>query len=163
MHKLLDWLVTYSGFLVAALVLVFGIAPRVSAQVPSPMVPTSISVLIIAPTGDPVTLPAIGAAMVVPIGVALNCNQAGSPPPALPLINPTKWEVDDPFTAGRVCKGTMPVGLPNGSNYRAVATFSGLCDGSPCTTPRSLVGAPPFTLQGPQVPGAGPSGLGVRP
>jgi hypothetical protein len=161
MRRVCDWLLTSSGFLVAALLLVL-LPWSVRAQQSSPMVPTSLEILIIAPTGDPNTLPAI-AMRSTPISAGLNCNLAASPAAGLPLINPTAGEVTDPFTPGRVCRVPLPPSVPNGSNYRAVATFSGLCDGGPCTTARSAVGVPPFNLAGPQVPGAAPTSLGLRP
>ena len=132
------------------------------AQVPSVSVPTGVDVLVIAAAGDPVTLPAL-ATRSTPIGAALNCNLAATPAPVGTLGNPSTWELEDPFTAGRVCRGPFPTGVPNGVGYRAVAVFTATCDGVPCASPRSLVGVPPFTLAGPQTPPAAPRTLGLRP
>jgi hypothetical protein len=134
------------------------------AQVSTPAVPTSMDLIVIAPTGDKDTLPPIGT-RTTPVSAA-SCNLPPLPAPPSPLVNPTVGEVSDPFLplgSGRFCRGALPTGLPNGTNYRAVATFAGDCGGSPCASGRSLVGVPPFNLAGPALPPASPTNLGVRP
>jgi hypothetical protein len=142
-----------------------GFVSVASAQTPTPAVPTSVELMIVAPTGDPQTLPALGTRS-TPISAA-TCNLAAPPPPPVPLVNPQNGWVDDPFLpvgSGRFCRGLIPTGLPNGNQYRLVATFTGDCGGSPCVSPaRSLVGVPPFNLAGTTLPPVVPSGLVVRP
>lgn len=142
--------------------LLFIAASAVFAQVATPVLPTSADVLVIPALGDPTTVAPI-AVRNTPVSAAL-CNQAALPAgPLSPLINPATVEVDDPFTVGRKCRLAMPVGLPNGAGYRAVAVFNGLCGTSPCSSSRSLVGIPPFDIVGIQASPAVPTTPAVRP
>lgn len=132
-------------------------------QIPTPVPPTSIDVLVIAPgTSDPTTAPALATSRTLVAAGGAMCGQ-----PALttiPVGNPTIAEIDDPFVGGGLkCRLAIPVGLPNGVNYRTVAVANGTCAGAPCSSGRSLVGAPPFAIAGTPAPPAVPTGLVVRP
>lgn len=135
------------------------------AQTPTLALPTSADVMVIPSTGDPITIAPIATRNTL-VSPAL-CNLTPSPAGALsPLINPTGAEVSDPFlppSSGRVCRLAMPVGVPNGTGYRAVAVFNADCSGVPCSSPRSLVGIPPFDIVGTRVPPAAPTTPAVRP
>lgn len=140
-------------------------AASVSAQVATPAIPTSVDVLVLPATGDPAS------SLTVPLGIrttvigltAPACNQPAVPVGPTPLINPSTVEIDDPFTAGRKCRLAMPIGLPNGTGYRAVTVFFATCNGTPCPSDRSLVGAPFFDLAGIPVRPAAPTSVVVRP
>lgn len=133
------------------------------AQVATPAIPTSVDVLVLPATGDPAS------SLTVPLGIRTTvipgtvCNQAALPVGPTPLINPSIVEIDDPFTAGRKCRLAMPIGLPNGTGYRAVTVFFATCNGTPCPSDRSLVGAPFFDLAGIPVRPAAPTSVVVRP
>jgi len=122
------------------------------AQPTVPAVPTSVDVLVLPATGDPLTVAPI-ATRNTPIGVATLCNLAASTPDASPITNPRSMEFTDPFTAGRVCRVPMPTGLPVGTGYRAVALLvaptcspDGVTAVTPCRSLRSAVGTPPFSV-----------------
>lgn len=144
------------------------------AQLPPDTIPTSATVLVLPPTGDPVTTPAIAnGTLTTPIaaGSAL-CNQAALPVPTGSVTNPTIFEVDDPFIGGRKCRLPVPTGLANSgaAGYRGVVfftaptcTLSGVVT-APCPGPRSAIGLPsPFFVSGPLAPPVTPTGLGIRP
>lgn len=141
-----------------------GFASVAQAQVPTSVVPTSADVLILPAVGDPtLTAPIATRTTLLPGTV---CNLAASPVGPTPLINPSAAEVPDPFTAGRVCRLPIPIGLPNGASYRAVVVFAGTgCTDTtkPCTSDRSLVGVPFFDIAGTQVRPAAPTSVAVRP
>lgn len=139
------------------------IAAPASAQVPTPVPPTSIDVIVIAPgTSDPNTAPALATSRTLVAAGGAMCNQV--PLTTIPVGNPTIAEIDDPFAGPAVkCRLAIPVGLPNGVNYRAVAVANGVCAGVPCSSARSLVGVPPFAIAGIPAPPVVPTGLAVKP
>ena len=140
------------------------------AQTTVPAPPVSIEAQVLPPTGDPLTVAPI-AIRNTPISATNNCNLAPTPggTGTLPLINPTSIEMDDPFTAGKVCRVPLPTGLPNGTNYRGTAVFiattctvNGVVQ-SPCRSARSAVGVPPFTVEPILTLPVTPTNLVVRP
>ncbi len=146
------------------LLVAVALAAPVAAQVATPVLPTSVDVLILASGSlDPATAPAL-AQRNTPIA-------AGGPMCGLPAAvgaavttNPTLVEFDDPFVGGGLkCRAAIPVGLPNGVGYRAVAVAHGVCNGVPCASARSLVGVPVFPISGTQASPAVPTGVVVRP
>ena len=140
--------------------LVIGVPAVVWAQVPVPAVPVSVDILILPAVGDPVTTPPI-AVRNTPLSLASAvCNLPALAPGPVPLVNPTQADFDDPFTPGRFCRALLPIGLPNGVGYRAVAVFK--ATGS-ADSDRSAVGVPPFTLLGPTVKPAAPTSVGIKP
>lgn len=142
--------------------LALALSTTVEAQVPAPVIPTGIDVMIIAPSADPVTAAPV-AVRSTPISATLNCNLAATPAPVGTLLNPTQLEFDDPFTPGRVCRVPIPNGLPNAAGYQAAALLTATCNGSPCMSIRSLPDGLPFNLAGPQLPPVAPRTLGLRP
>lgn len=142
------------------------------AQTPTPAIPSSVDILVLPPGSDPATAAPVGTRN-TPIGATLpNCNIATLPAPGpTPLVNPTKAYFDDPFAGhtGRFCQVDMPTGLPNNTGYIAVAVAkadSCTVNGStitPCPSPRSLVGVPPFNIQPVLTPPAGLINLVIRP
>lgn len=132
---------------VCVLAALCALAVPAAAQTTQPATPTSVDILVLPATGDPLTVAPLGTRNTVISATASVCNLAASAAPTTPLINPTSAEFADPFTAGRVCKVPMPTGLPNGADYRAVAVFNApACDVTPCRSPRSAVGVPSFTV-----------------
>ena len=133
-----------------------------------PVQPTVATVLVIPAIGDPNTLAPIGQASTI-LGVGNNDGLTTTPGPSCNLVpaipatgtpvNPKALAISDPFTSNRDCRLVMPIGLPNGTGYRAVATFSrpaGGCVNLPtdttitnpdCISPRS-VAAGPFDIVG---------------
>lgn len=149
---------------IACLVLgVLAYASLAAAQVAPVIVITSADVLVLPATGDPVTIAPMATRNTVVSATSASCNQAAMAVGPTPLINPTNGEIDDPFNAGRKCRLAIPVGLPNGTGYRAVALFRATCDGVACQSPRSAVGVPPFDIAGTPALPAAPTGLAVRP
>jgi len=148
------------GFFVVGALLV---AIAASAQVATPVLPTSIDVLILAPgTSDPATAPALAQRNTIIAPGGTTCGL----PPATGIVttNPTIVEFDDPFVGGGLkCRAAIPIGLPNGTAYRAVVVANGICNGLPCASARSLVGVPTFPISGTQVSPAVPTGLAVKP
>lgn len=132
-------------------------------QTPTPVPPQTADLIVIAAVGDPATLPSLGTRTTTVAAGAPNCNQLPVTVIPSPLINPLLAQVEDPFNGNtKRCNLQMPVGLPNVTGLRAVATYSGMCNGVPCTGPRSAV-SNPFDIAGTQVPPVAPTGLGVRP
>jgi hypothetical protein len=141
----------------------------VIAQTTTPALPNSVDILILPATGDPVTIaPIANGTRNTVITPTLNCNLPASAPGTGPMVNPTIGEFDDPFTAGRVCRVPLPVGLANGTGYRGVAVFiANTCDvgGVPttnCRSPRSAVGIPPFSVAPILTTPVSPTNLGIR-
>ena len=145
-----------------ALLLVFVAAPAV-AQVATPVVPTSIDVLILAPgTSDPTVAPAVATRNTLVAAGGAMCGQVALT--TVVTTNPTIAEIDDPFVGGGLkCRLAIPIGLANGVGYRAVAIANGSCSGVVCSSPRSAVGVPTFPIIGIQVSPAVPTTLAVRP
>jgi hypothetical protein len=129
--------------------------------------PTRVDLLVIPAVGDPATVAAVATAS-VPVGLtAPACNQAPvTTAPPTSLVNPVNpFEFDDPFRAGRKCRISVPSGLPDGS-YRVVAVSvadtcnpTGKAPVTPCPSPRSSVGVPPFSIVSPLLAPAAPTGL----
>ncbi len=142
---------------VCALLVILASAAPLHAQTPE--LPTSVDVLVLPATGDPVTTAPI-ATRNTAIGASLNCNLAATGAPAVPLINPGQVEFDDPFTSGRVCHVPLPAAIPDGVNYRAVAVALGASGRS---SARSAVAVPPFSISTATGPPAVLTHLGVRP
>ena len=146
-------------------VFALGLSEQAVAQVPKPAVPTQVEILVLPAAGDSATVGPV-ATQVTDIGPALNCNHPVLPDAAVPLVNPTITQMEDPFTAGRFCRAPVPIGLPDG-DYRAVAVFvAPTCEvngvpTSPCRSARSLVGVPPFAISGPLGPPPVPMGVKV--
>lgn len=138
-----------------------GFASVAQAQIATPVLPTSADVHVLPAVGDPTTTAPLATRTTLLPGTV--CNQLASSPPPTPLTNPSTVEVNDPFTPGQVCRLAVPANLPNGTGYRIVATFSGLCNGVSCASDRSLVGVPPFNIVGTQVRPAAPTNVVVRP
>jgi hypothetical protein len=136
---------------VAAAALVLGALP-LQAQTVTPSLPTSYDVSVLPATGDPLTVAAIAVRNTPVNGTSPICNQVALPACPLPCVNPTVGEVDDPYNAGRFCRLAIPIGLPVGSGYRAVAeafVTSCIVNGvttTPCGSGRSAVGVPPFDI-----------------
>ncbi len=139
-----------------------GAAP-VCAQVVTPVGPTSIDVLILAPgTSDPTTaVPVATRNTLIAAGGAM-CGQAALT--TVVTTNPTIAEIDDPFVGGGLkCRLAIPIGLANGVGYRAVVVANGSCSGVPCSSARSPVGVPTFPISGTPAPPAVPTTLVVKP
>lgn len=150
------------------------------AQTVTPALPTSVDVLILPATGDPLVVVPIATrttvigtlntatGVVTPNG---QCGRNATTPASGALVNPTQVEFDDPFAVGKKCVAFVPAGLPDGSGYRgvAVATYSGTCksdtgqDITPCPSRRSVVGVPPFGVASGRLPPAVLTNLAVRP
>lgn len=154
--------------------LMLSLASTLAAQPPPPVVsvPESWTLIVIGPTGDPLTAPALASRSQLRADVV--CNQPPIPDPPLPLINPTKATIEDPFlppSNNRVCILLMPANIPAGTNLRAVATATGTCNNDattppqPCTSPRSVVGIPSFNSVPliHSLPPAAPTALRVKP
>lgn len=146
-----------------ALLLALASSRLAVAQVPAPVLPTGVDVLVLPLTGDPTMIAPI-AIRSTPISATVNCNLPLSPAPPLPLINPGAAEFDDPFTPGKKCRVPLPALVPNG-DYRGVVvlTAPGACPLTPCVSGRSGVGVPNFTLAGAPLPPAVATGLGFKP
>jgi len=142
-------------------------APSVAQTTPTPATPARVDLLVLPATGDPATVAPVATSSVAVGMTAPACNQtpAATPAPAS-LVNPTQpWEFADPFRAGRVCHIALPAGLADG-NYRVVAVaVADSCNPTgkqvitPCASPRSSVGLPPFSIVTPILPPAAPTGL----
>lgn len=140
--------------------------------------PLSVDVLILPATGDPTTVAPVVPARNTVIGAVdaggifvpnAQCGRQPLPPGALPLVNPTQVEFDDPFTPGFKCIAPLPAGIPNGAGYRAVAvaiadncTVNGVAI-SPCPSVRSAVAIPTFSVAPAQQAPAILTGVAVRP
>jgi len=113
-----------------------------------------VEIQVLPPTGDPAVVAPI-ATLESAISATQFCGMTQAPPPPDPaLVNPVDAVYDDPFTPGLYCWVPMPMGLPDGSGYRAVAVhISDQCtdaQGNPqvnCRSPRSAVGIPTFGAQ----------------
>jgi hypothetical protein len=113
-----------------------------------------VEIQVLPPSGDPAVVTPI-ATLESSISPAQFCGMTQPPPPPDPaLVNPTDAIYDDPFTPNLYCWVPMPMGLPDGSGYRAVAVhISDQCtdpDGNPQTNCRSLrseVAIPTFGAQ----------------
>jgi hypothetical protein len=121
--------------------------------------PTSVDVLVLPATGDPVTIAPVANGTRTTVLTAAICNQAPIAAPVGTLVNPTTVEVDDVNVAGRKCRVLMPAGLTTATTLRVVAVYNSTAGPSG----RSLVGVPPFDIQTTLVPPAAPTGVGVRP
>jgi hypothetical protein len=150
-----------------------------SAMAQTPIAkPTTVDVLVLPATGDPNTVAPVVPARSTVIGAIdaggvfvpnAQCGRQPLPPGALPLVNPTQVEFDDPFSQGFKCVAPLPTGIPTGSGYRAVAiAIADNCtvDGaliSPCPSARSDVAIPTFqvapAMQAPVIL----TGVAVRP
>lgn len=142
------------------------------AQNPTPAIPDRVDILVIGPGMDPNTAAPTAQRTTSINPNSANCNISTLPqPPQTPLVNPTKGWFDDPFESnrGKYCWGDLPTNLPPASGYQAVAIFyapSCTKDGvtlTPCPSPRSSVGVPPFNIQTIINQPAAPTGLAVRP
>lgn len=133
---------------------------------------TSVTVLVIPQTGDPLTVAPItcGAgpcAVTVPIApTATICGKTQQPPATGTPVNPTLLQIDNPYNAATACDLVPPTGIPNGT-YRFVAYFSASgCVIPPSTTPancdtvRSNVTGPFQQVQAVPPPAA-PSGARI--
>lgn len=164
----------------SGLLLCLVLAGAVHAQSTTPALPTSVDIVVLPATGDPATVAPLGVRTTViatvnaTTGVVTSNAQCGRAPttgPTTPIMNPTLAEFDDPFTAGKKCVAPLPVGLPDGTGYRTVGVLTApSCQPtaggplvSPCPSPRSQVGVPPFTVASARTPPAVLTGLAVRP
>lgn len=137
-----------------------------SAQSTVPASPNQFQVLILPPTGDPLTISPI-TTQTTSIGPTQNCGIDAAqipPPPPAPVNNPLLFAVDDPYTAGRKCRLSFPTGLPAGQYQWAGVWIAPSCNPSgqaaitPCPSPRA-VGQPPFSIVNLVNPPAAPTGL----
>lgn len=129
------------------------------AQTPSPAPITEFQLLILPMTGDPATSAPV-ATQNTTIGPTANCGFPAptTPPPTQPVVNPSLFYLNDPYTTGRVCKLAFPQSLPAGS-YRWAGVFiaatcnpTGTQEISPCPSARSAEGIPPFSVSNPTTP-----------
>lgn len=140
-----------------------------SAQVSTPAIPTQFQLLILPPTGDPLTVMPVNM-QTTAIGPTQNCGidpATVSPPAQAPVINPLLFTLADPFTAGKVCRLSFPTAL-NAGNYQWAGIFvAASCTPgggpvvTPCPGPRA-VGQPPFSVVNPVTPPGAPSDLMLR-
>jgi hypothetical protein len=145
-------------------------ATHAFGQTTQPALPTSVEILVLPPTGDPLTVAPIATRTTLISATSARCNLATTANPTGTLTNPTKVRFTDPFTTGRQCEADLPAGLPNGTGYRAVAVpvapdcvIAGT-NITVCRGQRSQVAIPsPFDV----VPVLGPptilTGVGLRP
>lgn len=140
------------------------------AQSSTPATVTQVDVLILPPTGNPLTVAPIAARSTLISATSANCNLTPSTPPPTPLVNPTTVVFDDPWHQGQQCSAAIPTGLAIGTGYRAVGIFEApSCTNaagvvvSPCLTARSDLGIPPFNVASVLTTPAAPTGVGVRP
>lgn len=164
----------------SALLLSMLFANPVGAQTTSTALPTSVDILIFPSTGDPATMTPLATRTTVigtvnaTTGIVTPNSQCGRTPSAAStslLMNPTQAEFDDPFTSGKKCVALLPTGLPDGTGYRGVAQFTApSCQPtpggaliSPCSSKRSQVGVPPFSVASPKTAPADPTSLVLRP
>lgn len=155
-------------------------AVSVHAQTIVPALPTTVDILILPASGDASSIVPLATRTTVIATVnattgAVTANaQCGRQPttgPTTQLLNPTIAEFDDPFAAGKRCVAPLPTGLPDGAGYRAVGIFTApSCQPtpggpliSPCSSQRSQVGVPPFTVASARTPPVVLTGLAVRP
>jgi len=138
------------GAAIALMLLLF--QAFVQGQTNQPAVPNAVDVLVLPPTGDPLTTPPLKVVTTAISATSSNCNKA-SVPALASATNPFLGQVDDPFHAGRSCDVAIPTGLPDGSGYRVVAIAvattcnpTGTAVVSPCPGSRSAVGVPPFSI-----------------
>jgi hypothetical protein len=137
-----------------------------AAQTPGPAAPTQFQLLILPPTGDPLTLVPV-ATQTTAIGATQNCGIDPSnitPPPANP-INPLLFAMDDPFTPNKKCRLSFPTVLPAGQYQWAGVMIAPSCvpvpggpTVSPCASARG-VGTPPFSIVNPVLPPGAPTAL----
>lgn len=144
------------GYVVVALVL--SAAPAF-AQGTTVAPATDIDVLVIAATGDPVTLVPIATRRTPIAAGSPLCNQLAIPAPVGTLVNPTVAQVPDPFNAGRFCRPPTPIGLANATALRVVAVYNSAAG----VSGRSPAGVLPFDIQGTLVPPAAPISVDARP
>lgn len=142
------------------------------AQTPVPAVPVSVNVYVLPAAGSSDTAVAIGLPRNTPISAtSSDCNLTAPAAGTGTLVNPTTVYFDDPFHAGKQCRGFIPLNLPNGSGYRAVVTYiAASCTdpntgqiSAPCESARSVAGVPPFDVTGLTVRPVAPTGAVVRP
>jgi hypothetical protein len=122
-------------------------------QTPAPALPVAVQILTLPPEGDPMVIPPVKMEE-IQIGPSVYCNLdriLDDPNAPTYIINPTHVSFDDPFTPGRSCLVPRSLnGIPNGENYRSVAIFKAVtcivngAEPTPCLSPRSEVGVPPF-------------------
>ena len=157
-------------WLAFVLVLIAGLYDRPSAQSTKPSTPTQFQMLVLPPTGDPMTSAPVRT-QTTSIGPTQNCgiDPATLPPPATgPVVNPLLFILDDPYTAGRVCRLSFPTGLEVGNYQWAGVLIADSCNptGSmeikPCPGPRS-VGQPPFSIANTILEPPAPTGLRLLP
>jgi hypothetical protein len=135
------------------------VAAPAFAQGTSTAPPTSVDVLVLPATGDPVTIAPVANGTRNTVLTAAMCNQTPIAVPVGTLVNPTTVEVDDVNVAGRKCRVLMPAGLATATSLRVVAVYQS----SAGPSGRSLVGSPFFDVASTLVPPAAPTGTGVRP
>ena len=102
---------------------------------------TSVTVLVIPQTGDPLTVAPItcGAgpcALTVPTApTATICGKPQGVPATGTPVNPTLLQIDNPYNTATACELSPPTGIPNGT-YRFVSYFTASgCVIPPSTTP----------------------------
>ncbi len=151
--------------------LLFFLPVPAMAQETTQAIPESIDILVLPPNSPPDAAPVATRNTPISAG-STQCNILTLPPAApTPLINPTKVYFDDPFAghAGRYCMAYLPTGIPNGTGYTAVGVFKAptcTINGStvsPCPSPRSAMGVPPFNIQPVLGQPATPTGVVIRP
>lgn len=133
---------------------------------------TSVTVLVIPSSGDPLTVAPItcGAgpcSVTVPIApTAVICGKTQQPPATGTPVNPTLLQIDNPYSAATACELSPPAGIPDGT-YRFVSYFTASgCVIPPSTTPtvcnttRSNVTGPFQQVQAVPPPAA-PSGARI--
>jgi hypothetical protein len=144
------------------------------AQTTQPSIPISVDILVLPPGTTDLTAPTATPVAVRNTPISATGAMCGRPDSgagsSTSLVNPTAVAFDDPFTVGRECIVPLPVGLPVGTGYRAVAIFrSAPCsdtNGNPlpeCVSPRSLLAVPPFNVQSILTRPAAPTTLVVKP
>jgi hypothetical protein len=132
--------------------LTLALALPAAAQTDTPAPITEFQLLILPGTGDPATSTPVQTTTTT-IGPTANCGLAPStnPPPTGTVINPGLYELNDPYTAGRVCRMAFPQAVPAGSYQWAGVLIAASCNPtgsqviSPCPSPRT-VGVPPFSI-----------------